>query len=137
MSNTLAITFLAPERAPLAITASEVILPGTEGLFTVMPGHTPFLTTLGPGLVQIAKEGGEDDFYAVSGGICEVADSAVVILADGFEHGSEIDLERAEQAHKRALAVIHAKPEQNELLLAEAAIARALARIQAHKRDGL
>ncbi len=137
MAENLTITFLAPEHAPMTITADEVLLPGTEGIFTILPGHTPFLTSLAPGLVQIAREGKEDDFFAVSGGICDVSDQGITILADGFEHGSEIDLERAEKARERALAVIHSKAEQEQLLLAEAAIARSIARIQAHHREGL
>ncbi len=137
MADSITITFLAPLRAPLTIQAEEVLLPGSEGVFTILPGHTPFLTALAPGLVQIARAGEADDFYAVSGGICEVSGQGITILADGFENGSEIDLARAEQARDRALAVIHGKAEQEQLLLAEAAIARSLARIQAHHREGL
>jgi len=126
------VRFLAPEREPLTFHAHELLLPGAEGIFTVLQGHTPFLTTLGPGLVQIHDLEDKTHFLAVRGGFCEVRNDSVIVLAESFEPGNMIDLERAERAHRRALERLERPGPDIDIARAEAALARATARVSAH-----
>lgn len=73
-----------------------VSVPGFDGEFGVLEGHTEFLTTLKPGEIKYEDEFGEH-FIAVSWGYVEVKGNSVIILADNAELAENIDVERAEQ----------------------------------------
>ena len=90
-----------PTRQLVSAEADEVVAPGSEGYFGVLPGHAPFLTTLGSGEVSY-RHGREEGHLAVIGGFAEVQDDRVMILAETAELPEEIDRERAEQARQRA-----------------------------------
>ena len=135
-SPAITVRFLAPERKPLTFDCREILLPGEAGVFTVLPGHTPFLTTLAPGMIELRDLQEEVHYLAVRSGFCEVKDGEVTVLADGFEPGTQIDLDRAEAARTRALRLIERPDEETDVGRAEAALARAHARIAAHGRDG-
>lgn len=79
----------------------EVVAPGVDGYFGILPGHAPFLTSLRSG--EVTYHVGEAEKYlAVHGGFAEVRGDRVVILADSAERPEEIDRERAERARQRA-----------------------------------
>ncbi|MBI1318739.1 MAG: ATP synthase F1 subunit epsilon [Candidatus Hydrogenedens sp.] len=128
------VRFLAPEREPLNFQAQEIMLPGSEGIFTVLQGHTPFLTMISPGMVQLVDLEGKEHFLAIRSGFCEVRNDAVIVLVEGFEAGKQIDLERAEAARDRALSRLEKPGSDIDISRAEAALARALARVDAHTR---
>src|SRR5512134_1879252 len=75
----------------------EVIAPGSEGEFGVLPGHTPFLATLKVGMLSY-REGSEWHHLAVDWGYAEVGADRVVILAEGADRAADIDLSEARQA---------------------------------------
>ena len=79
----------------------EVVAPGSEGYFGVLPGHAPFLATLGSGEVMY-RIGRDEHHLAVHGGFAEVRTDKVIILADSAERPDEIDRARAEKALERA-----------------------------------
>ncbi len=129
------IELCAPERRPVKLAVSEAILPGKTGVFTVLPGHTPCLTELTPGVVLTYDANEEVDHYAVTDGFAEVRDDRVIILATAFEHRAEIDPERAEAARKRAEERLTAAHPEVDTARATAALHRALARIRAHSAE--
>jgi len=89
---------------------------------------------LQPGELMIRKNKSEE-YLAISGGFLEVRPDKVVILADACERADEIDIERAEQAKKRAQETMKAAPLSAEAASAEAALRRSLARLRvAEKR---
>lgn len=135
-ADCLEVELCAPERARLHLKAREIVLPGEGGVFTVLPGHTSLLSTLLPGVVHVIDEKGEDQFYAVSGGFAEVRDDAVTILADTFESGHEIDVERAKERLNQAEAVLKRPSVDRDIARAELAMARAMARIRATRGEG-
>src|SRR3989339_1643661 len=90
-----------PERIVYSEEVDQVNLPTREGEITVLPGHIPLVAALLPGELMF-KRGKEDFSMAVSGGFIEVLPAKVTVLADSAEHADEIDLERAEEARKRA-----------------------------------
>ena len=90
----LKLEICAPEDEMVALDIQAVMVPGEDGVFTVRAGHTPFLTTLLPGVLEVTCVEGDMHFYAVHGGFAEVRDNVVRILADTFEARGDIDLVR-------------------------------------------
>ena len=79
----------------------EVEIPGSDGFFGVLPGHTPLLALLGAGELWY-RQGQEKHYLAISFGFAEVQPESVTILAQIAEKADEIDIARAEAARKRA-----------------------------------
>src|SRR5262245_25537032 len=92
---------VSPERSLVNETVDEVEIPGSEGYFGVLPGHTPVLALLGAGELWY-RQGAEKHFMSIAYGFAEVQPDQVTILAQIAEHAHEIDLARAEAAKKRA-----------------------------------
>ena len=122
-----------PTRMLVTAEADEVVAPGVEGYFGVLPGHAAFLTTLAPGEVTY-RSGQTEHRVAVTGGFAEVRAERVIILAENAERPEEIDRERAERARQRAeMRLLGKSPDgsQEEVDFARAlgALARALTRL--------
>jgi F-type H+-transporting ATPase subunit epsilon len=90
-----------PTRQLVSEQVDEVVAPGTEGYFGVLPGHAPFLATLASGEV-VYRKGREEVHLAVHRGFAEVTPERVIILAELAERPEEIDRARAERARQRA-----------------------------------
>ena len=90
-----------PTRQLVSEEVDEVVAPGSEGYFGVLPGHAAFLTTLGSGEV-VYRRGRDEVHLAVHGGFAEVTTERVIILAETAERPDEIDRPRAERARLRA-----------------------------------
>jgi F-type H+-transporting ATPase subunit epsilon len=97
----LKLEIVTPDRALLAEEVDEVVLPGSEGEFGVLPGHTPLLSSLKVGELWF-RQGQEKHYLAVAFGFVEVLPDRVTVLADIGEHAREIDVQRAERAKQRA-----------------------------------
>ncbi len=115
--------------------ADIVVLPGMDGEMGVLPHHAPLLTTLKFGIIKVRAKG-EEQVFAVAGGVAEIQPDIVTVLADAAENVQEIDVARAEAARKRAEeALAKVKPEDADAYLAlEAALRRSNLRIDAAKR---
>jgi F-type H+-transporting ATPase subunit epsilon len=90
-----------PTRQLVSEQVDDVVAPGTEGYFGVLPGHAAFLATLGSGEV-VYRRGRDEVHLAVHGGFAEVTPERVIILAETAERPDEIDRARAERARQRA-----------------------------------
>jgi F-type H+-transporting ATPase subunit epsilon len=90
-----------PTRQLVSEEVDEVVAPGSEGYFGVLPGHAAFLATLGSGEV-VYRHGRDEVHLAVHGGFAEVTPERVIILAETAERPDEIDRARAERARQRA-----------------------------------
>ncbi|MFW3172903.1 F0F1 ATP synthase subunit epsilon [Geodermatophilus sp. CPCC 206100] len=100
---TLQVELVAVERRIWSGEASMVIARTTEGELGVLPGHAPLLGELAPGgVVTIRTTEGEDLIVAAHGGFLSVTQRGVSILAETAEISSEIDVERAREALRRA-----------------------------------
>jgi F-type H+-transporting ATPase subunit epsilon len=123
-----------PARQLVSIEVDEVVAPGSEGYFGVLPGHAAFLTTLGAGELAY-RQGREEQRLSVIGGFAEVNADRVIILAESAERPEEIDRERAARARQRAEQRLAGRgvsgpSEEIDYARAVAALARALARLQ-------
>ena len=128
-----------PTRMLVTAEVDEVVAPGVEGYFGVLPGHAAFLTTLAPGEV-VYRSGQQEHHLAVSGGFAEVRPERVIILAEQAERPEEIDRERAERARQRAEMRLQGKGPDGaageiDFARALAALARALTRLHVASRS--
>ena len=118
------------ERMVYSDNVDRVIAPGFEGQLGILPHHTPLMTTLLPGELRV-KKGDEEVSLAISGGFLEVRPDRVVVLADAAERAEEIDVERAEEARKRARERLSQELEPGiDGARVEAALRRSLARLK-------
>ena len=132
----LELTIVTPSGPAYHGEVDQVVLPGSEGDFGVLPGHERFLTALRTGEVQI-KSGGQTLYAASGGGFADVAAEHVNVLVDSCELASEIDTARAELARQRAeqgLAALDRDAEAARVAEFEAALERARNRIAVSQR---
>ncbi len=92
---------VTPEKMIVHQQVDEVEVPGNEGYFGVLPGHTPLLASLAVGELWY-RVGQEKTYLSIAFGFAEVLPDRVTILARLAERADEIDVERAESARKRA-----------------------------------
>ena len=97
----LQLQIVSADRSLLNETVDEVVIPGFDGYFGVLPGHTPFLAVLQVGELWY-RQGQEKHYISIAFGFAEVLPDRVTILAQIAETADEIDLARAEAAKKRA-----------------------------------
>jgi F-type H+-transporting ATPase subunit epsilon len=82
---------VSPERLLISAPVQQVTVPGTEGLFTVMPNHAPVLSTLRPGVVDVVTAEGAQERIFVRGGFAEVNNSGLTVLAEVAIPLAELD----------------------------------------------
>ncbi len=92
---------VSADRALVNERVDEVEIPGSEGYFGVLPGHTPLLALLGAGELWY-RQGQEKHYLLLAFGFAEVQPDRVTILAQTAEKAEEIDVARAEAAKRRA-----------------------------------
>ena len=99
-------TFLAslvtPERVVFEAQVQSVFLRTDGGEAAFLPGHTPLIGALVPGLVRFQREDGSEERAAVHGGFVQVDGDHVVVLAPIAELAEEIDVARARKAAEAA-----------------------------------
>lgn len=99
MADTLKFELVSPERLLLTVDAWQVVIPGSEGDFAVMPGHAPVLSTMRPGMVEIHEADGDaGSRYFVRGGFAEASPEGLTILAEEAIAESDLDGEALDQA---------------------------------------
>jgi len=131
MASTIKLELVTAERMLVSEEVDEVIAPGYEGEFGVLPEHTYYLAILSIGILRYRK-GNEVKKIALGGGFAEVEPERMVVMADVAERGEEIDIERARQAHARAEAALKELTlDEDTYRKAHAALRRAMVRMAA------
>jgi F-type H+-transporting ATPase subunit epsilon len=128
LPNKLTLEVVTPMGLLLREDVDEVIAPGAEGYFGVLPGHTPLLTTLGLGEITY-RIGSVTRRLASFGGFCEVLPDRVNILAEIGERPEDIDVGRAEAARERAAQQMKALRDEEGYRDAHLAYVRAVTRL--------
>ena len=82
MAETTLFELVSPERLIISKDVSMVVVPGSEGLFGVLPRHTSMLSALAPGVVDIYEEGAITEQLFVVNGFAEVTGDRCTVLAE-------------------------------------------------------
>ncbi len=130
---TLHLEIITPERIVLKEDVDQIIAPTANGQITILPNHINLLTSITPGEL-ITKIGGKDQFLAVMGGFLQIADNNVTILPDFAVLSEEIEIEKAEEAKKRAQKLMEEKGTTEEFAEAEALFKRSLLELKVAAR---
>ena len=133
LPTSLTLEVVTPEGLLFRDTVDEVSAPGELGYFDVLPGHTPFLTTLGAGEITY-KVGPTRERLTCFWGFCEVLPDRVSILAEVGERAEQIDLGRAEAARDRAAALLKSIRDEAGYAEAHQAYIRAVTRLSVARR---
>jgi F-type H+-transporting ATPase subunit epsilon len=111
MADTFQLEIVTPEKVVVRDTAEEMQIPGKSGYLGILPGHAPLISELSVGEITY-KRGGELHRLAVAWGFVEVLPDKVTILAETAEKASDIDVQRAEAAKRKAeQALASGKPD--------------------------
>ena len=129
----LTLEVVTPDRSVVTERVDEVEIPGAEGYFGVLPGHTPLLAALQVGELWYRK-GGEKVYLSIAFGFAEVLPDRVTILAQLAERADEIDAARAEAAKRRAEERIATPASEMDYERARIAMMKALIRLQVASR---
>lgn len=133
LPTSIELQIVTPDKLLVKEQVDEVEIPGTEGYFGVLPGHTPMLASLAVGEMWYRK-GQEKTFLSLAYGFAEVLPDRVTILASLAERAEDIDIARAEEAKRRAEArLVQAKDIDYER--ARTALIKSLARLQVASRS--
>jgi F-type H+-transporting ATPase subunit epsilon len=107
MAGKILLEVVTPEKQLLSQQVDEVIAPGSEGEFGVLPGHCHFLSTLKIGELRY-RVGDQTSHMAILWGYAEVTPTKVTVMAEIAEKAEDIDVERAtakvEEAERRLQA---------------------------------
>ena len=135
MADKIRFRIVTPSQMLLDEEVDEVTAPGELGEFGVLPNHIAFLTTLVPGELSYKRDGVKTSLV-VSGGYAEVLDNVMTVLAPAAEFAGEIDAARAQHAKERAERMMaELNIEDKDWELAEAALQRAVARLQVASKE--
>lgn len=90
MADKLTFSLVAPERELFHGLVDQVVAPGEDGDFGVLPGHAPLMSTLRPGAIRVLDGGSERKIF-VYGGFADVTPDGLTILAEEAMDVAEID----------------------------------------------
>jgi F-type H+-transporting ATPase subunit epsilon len=102
MAETFKFELVSPERLLVSGEVEQVLVPGSEGDFTMLARHAPLLTSLRPGLLEIVSSGTERRRYFVRGGFAEVGPQGLTVLAETAIDLVELERSVLDQAIKDA-----------------------------------
>ena len=99
MADSFTFELVTPEKPLVCEAVTHVIIPGTEGHFTVLKEHAPLMSTLEPGVVEVHFESGHTARYFVRGGLVDVTPHTCTLLAEYAENVENIDLSKMLSSH--------------------------------------
>lgn len=101
MADKLHFNLVSPERQLMSADVDQVDIPAAEGWMGVLPNHSPFMTTLTPGMVLV-KTGAEEKRIFVRGGFAEISPGGLTVLAEEATPAEELDAAAIAQRVKDA-----------------------------------
>ena len=130
---TFNLTIVSAERKIFEGEVKQIQATGVEGELGILPGHTPLLTAIKPGIVKFTLQDGNEEVIYVSGGFLEVQPNIVTVLADVAIRGGELDADRIREAKRKAEEniVSHASDVDHDLLVAK--LSKELAKLRAYE----
>jgi F-type H+-transporting ATPase subunit epsilon len=124
MADTFKFELVTPERMLLSEDASQVVVPGTEGDFTVLAGHAPVISTIRPGVIAVSLSDSRTVRLFVKGGFAEVEQNRLTVLAQRALEVDAMDAARIATELKTAEGELAAATDDAARLSAHAAVAQ-------------
>jgi len=131
----IALNIVTPDQS-FSHEVDEVSMPGQEGDFGVLPGHTPLFAGLRTGTMWY-RQGTEKHFLAVSVGFAEVLPDRVTVIAQVAERAEDLDETRATAGMARAEEMMGAMPMEMDFERARLSLLKTLQQLQAETRRGV
>lgn len=131
MAMTMHVDIVSAEQSIYSGTAEFVVARASEGEVGILPRHVPMLVKLQPGEVQVRAQGGEEQYYYVSGGMMEVQPHVVTVLADTAVRAKDLDEAAAQDAKRRAEEALRDRSAEMDYARAQAELAEAAAQLRA------
>ena len=135
LPTSLTLQIVTPDHS-FTYEVDEVSLPGSEGDFGVLPGHTPLFSALRTGQMWY-RQGSEKHALAVSVGFVEVLPAKVTVIAQVAERAEDLDQARAEAGMTRAEEMQAPVAHEMDFERARLALLRTLQQLQSDSRRGL
>ena len=134
-TNKIEFKIVTPEKVLYQDLVDGVTLPGIDGQITILPNHIPLISAIKPGEVLV-KKAGKEELFSVTKGVVEIDGKTITFLTDAAERAEQIDEKRAEEARKKAEAIMaEAHHGEEGYVDAVAQMERALSRVKiARKR---
>ncbi len=127
---------IAIERLAYRGGCESLVIPTFDGEFGILASHEPSVVAVVPGELRYTVDG-QTTVLAVGEGLAEITEREVNIIVDFAERADEIDLIRAKAAADRARDKIRAQRDARSVAHAEAALARAIARLRVGGRNSI
>ena len=124
MAEPFQFELVSPEKLLLSEEVSEVVVPGSEGYFTVMANHAPLMSTLKPGVVEVKLASGDSQQIFVRGGFADVSPSGFTLLAEYSIPLEELDMDDLEQQIQNAREDVDDADNDEKRVKAETAMAQ-------------
>lgn len=115
--------------------AELVVVTTVDGQYGVMAGHENLVVSVEPGIMKYRMAGGEDKIAAISSGMMRVENNDVLVLVETAEHPEEIDAVRAKEDEAEAKEAMLQKKSEQEYLMVETMLRRAITRIRVKNKD--
>ncbi len=132
--KTIHFKIITPEKIVFEDDVDYINAKGKSGSFGILPDHTPFMSALDIDVAKIEKNG-EIINFSIIGGAFQFKNNEAIILTEVAECGNDIDTARAQLARERAEAKISSAETEREIKIANAALARAMARLKAASKN--
>jgi F-type H+-transporting ATPase subunit epsilon len=134
-ASTIHVDVVSAEASIYSGEAEFVVLPGESGELGIYPRHTPLITRIKPGTVEITPAGGgEKELIFVAGGILEVQPKVITVLADTAIRGHDLDEAKANEAMKKAQEAMARSQDKQEIATLQAEFAMMAAQIAAIRK---
>ncbi len=131
MATTMHLDIVSAEQSIFSGTVEFVAARAAHGELGILPRHQPMLVQLQPGEVRVKVEGGEEQFFYVSGGMLEVQPNVVTVLADTAARAKDLDEAAALEAKQRAEKALSDRKADLDYAKAQAELAAAVAQLRA------
>jgi len=122
MADTFKFELVTPERMLMSEDVSQVVVPGTEGEFTVLAGHAPVISTIRPGVIAASLGDSRTVRLFVKGGFAEVDQNRLTVLAERALEVEAMDAARIAAERKAAEGELAAATDDAARLAANAAL---------------
>lgn len=102
MAELITMDLVSPEKLLLSDEFEMIVVPGAEGDFAVLAGHSPVTSSLRPGVISIYENDQEKDRVFVNGGFAEVANDKLTVLAEEAVYIADLNRSDIEQRIQNA-----------------------------------